>query len=239
MIGTTTKPLHILEVGLAWPPDTFLRAKLAGLAMRGIRVTVASYSQHESDFTLPGVEVVRMPRRDGPLWRAGLEAARELMVLARRRPKRLRALLVGPGRSALRPPAATPGQGPRRKPRDRILWLWLLIRLAPLEPDVVHFEWETAAVAYLPLVEMWRCPMVMSCWGGLERYAQSKTNRRWVSGVPAAFARAAAVNCVSEAMRAEAIRYGLEESKAHVIRAGVDTALFSPDTRPTQWADRV
>jgi type III pantothenate kinase len=69
--------------------------------------------------------------------------------------------------------------------------------------------------------------MVMSCHGGLDLYAQACSSP-WIAGVPTAFGRAAVVHCVSEAMRDEAIRHGLDASKAQVILAGVDSTLFAP-----------
>ncbi len=42
------------------------------------------------------------------------------------------------------------------------------------------------------------------------------------------FARAAAVHCVSKAVREEAARFGLDRAKARVIPPAVDTDYFSP-----------
>jgi glycosyltransferase involved in cell wall biosynthesis len=153
-----------VEVGLSWPPDTFLSWKLAGLAQRGLRITVGSSYECGPPFSIPGVDVV--PMSDG--------------------------------------------------------------RLAALRPDVAHFEWESAAVSHLALADAWGCPIVISCHGGLRAYGQSPSYARVLAGLPAVFDRAAAVQCVSEAEKAEAIRLGLDPAKARVIRCGVDPAVFSP-----------
>lgn len=56
---------------------------------------------------------------------------------------------------------------------------------------------------------------------------------------PALFARAAAVHCVSEAIRRKAVRHGLDPAKAHVIRSGVDPDFFSPGERSESGDFRV
>ena len=45
---------------------------------------------------------------------------------------------------------------------------------------------------------------------------------------PEVFAHAAAVHCVSEAVREEAVRFGLDRAKARVIHPAVDTDYFRP-----------
>ena len=49
-----------------------------------------------------------------------------------------------------------------------------------------------------------------------------------VRAYPAIFARAAAVHCVSEGVREEAVRFGLDRTKARVIHSAVDVDFFSP-----------
>ena len=212
----TAAPVHLVEVGVAWPPDTFLRHKLAGLARRGFRVTVVAASGGNTGFRLPGVEVVWMPARTESSVRMALGACRDCLRLGLARRGRL---------SGVRTAAARPG---RKGARARLRWLRRAAALASLEPDLVHFEWETAAVRYLPLVDLWRCPMVMSCRGGLDLYARAPSHSKGVASVAEAFGRAAAVHCVSEAAREEATRYGLDPDKAQVIRSGIDIGAFAP-----------
>lgn len=217
---TPAAPPHLVELGLAWPPDTFLRRKLVGLARRGFRITVvAPYGERVPVEPADGVEVVWMPSAHEPLAVAVLLAVRDCARLRVRDPARLAAVRTAWRRLRYRPR------------RERLRWLRQLAALAPLDPDVVQFEWESAAIGLLPLLDLWACPMVMSCHGGLDRYARSPSHFRAVSGVAAAFHRAAAVHCVSDAIRAEALRHGLDPVKARVIRPGVDPAAFAPAPR--------
>jgi glycosyltransferase involved in cell wall biosynthesis len=219
--------LHLLEFGLAWPPDTFLREKYTGLARGGVRITVVSYRQSEQPLLIPGVELVPMPARGLAIWRVVLGIGADLVRLARRRPRRAGWLLSKRARSLMRHEhgPSTPYSPTRR---DRLEWIWLLVRLAPFQPDVVHIEWESVAVAWLPVLDLWSCPSVMSCHGGLDVYARSLFTAGWVAEVPRAFARVSAVHCVSDAMLAEALRHGLPQDKAFVLRAGIDTGRFVP-----------
>jgi glycosyltransferase involved in cell wall biosynthesis len=209
--------LHVVEVGLAWPPDTFLLRKLEGVARRGVRVTVVAAPGAAAAASQPGVDVVRLPNTDDGVVKLGPRAAADLLGLALRDRRRLRRVL----RALARLPRPT-------TLRRRLGWARVFARLEPLGPDVVHFEWESAAIKYLPLVDLWGCPMVMSCRGGLDLYSQSDTHRRALDGLADAFDRAAAVHCVSDAMRAEATRHGLDPRKAQVIRSGVELELFTP-----------
>jgi colanic acid/amylovoran biosynthesis glycosyltransferase len=95
------------------------------------------------------------------------------------------------------------------------------------KPDVVHIEWEGVAADFLPLFEACRCPVVVSNHGGI--HVRPKSGWQRISdSYPAVFAQAAVVHCVSEAVREEAARYGLDRSKARVIRTATDVDFFSP-----------
>jgi colanic acid/amylovoran biosynthesis glycosyltransferase len=213
---------HLLEVGLRWPPETFIQHKLRRLAARGVRVTVASSMPASAPRPpIPGLELARMPHwEDRPLVQA-VGAVREAVRLLIRRPGRLRATLA-----AARGPLCPPGlrHGPGR---------WWLVRsmlsLAHLYPDVVHFEWESAAARLLPLADVFRCPVTMSCRGAdIDIYPHSPLERSWIGQLPLAFGTAAAVHCVSEATLSAAAAQGLSRSKASVIRPAVDPDFFHP-----------
>ncbi len=94
-------------------------------------------------------------------------------------------------------------------------------------PAVVHFEWESDAADYLPLVEACGCPVVVSSHGGVH-YRPRTGERRMTSAYPAIFSGATAVHCVSEAVREEAVRFGLDRSKARVIPSATDVDFFTP-----------
>src|SRR5207244_3644931 len=56
------KGIHLLEVGLVWPPETFVQWKLERLASRGFSVTVAGRpSKGEWRARLPGIRLRRQP----------------------------------------------------------------------------------------------------------------------------------------------------------------------------------
>jgi colanic acid/amylovoran biosynthesis glycosyltransferase len=218
--------LHLLEVGLSWPPETFIQHKLRRLHARGARVTVASNLHARAPTPrIPGLELVRMPHWDeGPLTQAAGAVWQAVRLLARR-PLQLRAALA-----ATKGPLASPGlrRGPGR---------WWLLRsifsVARLSPDVLHFEWESAAARFLPLADVFPCPMAMSCRGAdIDIYPHSPLERSWIGQLPLAFDTAAAVHCVSDATLAAAVAQGLSRSKASVIRPAVDPDFFRPTEDP-------
>jgi colanic acid/amylovoran biosynthesis glycosyltransferase len=176
------RPLHLLEVDLNWPPETFLQWKLQALAAHGLRVTVAGRSaQHSREPRLKGVDLIRLPT-----W------------------------------------------GERR--RQRLLEALGRARLSRLRPDVVQFEWESAAVYWLPLYDRWGAPVVVSCHGGgLNVHPRTGSSERVVREYPTVFRRAAAVHVVSEALAKEASRYGVAPERTWLIRPAVDPDVFRPD----------
>jgi glycosyltransferase involved in cell wall biosynthesis len=219
--GTT---LHLLEVGLRWPPETFLRWKLEELAKRGYRVSVASTDTRDEAAILDGVQLVRIPggSDSAPRKLAGLLMNGGMLLVGH--PSRFARLC----RAVVRP--AVP---PRRRGVFPLLRrLRVAFVLARLRPDIVHFEWESAAVYNLPLFDVWGCPVVVSCHGsGIHVHPHTGENEHVVEGYEAVFRKAAAVHVVSDAMRRDATRYGLDPAKARTIRPAVDPSLFRPSAR--------
>ena len=209
--------MRLLEVGIRWPPETFLRWKLERLAARGIEVTVASSAVFDPIATVASVELVRIPSR-----RMTGSAALRIVVCEApallARPRRLARLLRG----ILRVPAAA-----RHHYGGRGRMLAMCARLARLRPDVVHFEWTTSATAYMPLFEVWQCPVVVSCHGTIDVHVPGREHH--LERLPELFRRAAVVHCVSESVRNEAVLLGLDPAKARIIRQGVDPTIFAPD----------
>jgi colanic acid/amylovoran biosynthesis glycosyltransferase len=217
---------HLLEVGLTWPPETFVQWKLQSLAERGFRVTVASLaSTVEPGLELPGLELRRVRNSGFSLPRHLAGIAWDGAALAASDPARLRRLVA----SVRHPPVE-----PRRDGAVPALKrLSAYVPLARVRPDVVAFEWETAAVHYLPLFDVWRTPVVLSCRGSsLNVYPYSGGAEHWVRGYETAFARAAAVHVVSRAMQGEAERFGADPAKIHLILPGVDPDRFRPPEQP-------
>lgn len=213
------RPLHLLEVGLRWPPETFLAWKLEGLAARGFRVTVASRSIFDPGARLRGVELVEIPRPT-TTWPARRLIARQGLALLVTAPRRLFRLLRNISRL---PPAALRRYGHMSR------LLTLCLPLARLRPDVVHFEWNTSAALYLPMFDVWRCPVVTSCHGSdISIYPHLPGEALYAAQLPEVLRRASIVHCVSESLKREATDLGLDPAKARVIRQGVDPQLFRP-----------
>lgn len=224
---------HLVEVGVRWPPETFVGWKLEGLAARGMRVTVASRSVFDPEARLRGVELVPIPPRP-----TGARAARRailgslgLLVTA---PRRFVRLLRGVRRHV--PPTI------RRRRYGGILGaLAMWLPLARLKPDVVHFEWHTAAVDHLPLFDVWGCPIVTSCRGSdTAVYPHVPGFEDYATRLPEVLRRAAAVHCVADSQKREAVELGLDPARAWVVRPAVDPALFrlaSDASRPLPGTD--
>src|SRR5581483_1127718 len=116
--------------------------------------------------------------------------------------------------------------------RFRIQMLRRFARLARLSPDVVHFEWESAAGFYFPVLAAWDVPVVVSCRGSLHFDPYVPGNERWVKRLPHVLARAGAIHCVSEAMRREVLARGVDPQKIHVIRPSVATRWLEASSAP-------
>jgi glycosyltransferase involved in cell wall biosynthesis len=97
---------------------------------------------------------------------------------------------------------------------------------------VVHFEWNTAAVIFLPLTRVWRCPAVVSCHGSdLNVRPHIRDAELWRTSLACSLDAADAVHCVSAALAAEVARYGCEPSRTWLIRPAVDPATFRAGPR--------
>ncbi len=214
--------LHLVEVGVRWPPETFLRWKLEGLAARGMRVTVASRQIDDPGARLQGVELLALPQRGGQRRRPVTVAWRALSV-GIRSPRRLMRLLRGVKRMA---PAY------RRRYGGTLGLLPLYLPLARLAPDVVHFEWEHAAALYLPMFDVWRCPVVISCHGSeLTVDPHLPGGESYAALLPELLRSATAVHCVSQTLRTRVLELGVPAERSTVILQGVDTTVFRPHAR--------
>jgi len=212
-----SRPLHLVEVGVSWPPEAFLCRKLEGLAARGMRVTVAASLVLDERVELRGVELLRMPHSraggSGPAWRAAIAL---LLTSPRRLVRLVRNVRQVPAELAIRH-GGTKGL------------LRMCLPLARLRPDVVQFEWNIAAVDHLPLFGVWRCPVVTSCRGSdVTVYPHVPSLRAYADRLPEVMRRAHAVHCVSESLVHDARDFGLDPAKTRVIRPAVDAELFRP-----------
>jgi colanic acid/amylovoran biosynthesis glycosyltransferase len=210
--------LKILCAGLSWPPETFLTGLIKGLADAGVEVTIACKRKPDDDWlSHPRVHWLYTPD-----WQSILPA----------RSLRLgwmmcRALACAPGDIRLFTPSIKMVQG-----RVARLRMWYqLLPFAGYRWDVIYFPWNFAAFNFLPLFDL-NCPVVVSCRGSqinVTSVASPDSIRPAIAaGLRATFQRAAAIHCVSEAIKLEAMRYGLDPGKARVIRPAVDLDLFLP-----------
>jgi len=219
----TERPLRVLDAVLLWPPESFLARKFAALAARGVEITVASTAPRSRAMDrVEGARLLRVPSASAPRPLKAAQLLAGAAALLVRRPGRLIALVRAT--AARRPPAKG-----RPRPAEALSYLTRFMKLARQEPDVVHFEWETAAAHYLPVAEVLTCPMVVSCRGAnVHLFPHVPGHQRWVGRLPAVFERAALVHCVSDAIKREAVALGLDPAKARVIRPAVDPDVFSP-----------
>jgi colanic acid/amylovoran biosynthesis glycosyltransferase len=211
---------HLLEVAVRWPPETFVGWMLEGLAARGMSVTLASRQVEDPDATVPGVELVELP--SGPRTPRGIARilARYALPLLLTMPRRLLRLVRAVRRAS--PPL-------RRRHGGTLGLLALCVPLARFRPDLVKFEWNTAASDYLPLYEIWDCPVVTSCRGSdTSVYPHIPVLEHYALMLPDVMAGVDAAHCISESLKREAVGFGLEPAKATVIRPGVDPDLFRP-----------
>jgi glycosyltransferase involved in cell wall biosynthesis len=219
--------IHLLEVAVRWPPETFLCWKLEALAREGLRVTVASPAAVcDRSARLEGVRMRRIPEWSETRREVVLGILRDGLALLVRSPARLVRLVGAVRRSG------------RRDRWDALAALRSFLPLARMRADVVHFEWNGAAVHYLPLLEVWRSPAVVSCHGGeVTAHPHQPGAERFANTLSEIFRRADVVHCVSEATRREAMRYGLDPGRTALIRSAVDPGFFHPPPGPRPSRD--
>jgi colanic acid/amylovoran biosynthesis glycosyltransferase len=215
------RPIHLVEVGVRWPPETFLQLKFERLTALGFRVTVISVASHDdARVHVKGARLVRLPapgeHRLG-VWGRVIWKAVALLVT---RPARLRAIVA-----ALR--SSVPS-GPQLGAHDALARLPAFLPAARLRPDVVHFEWPWRARYYFPLVDVWKRPFTISCRSGHYEVPAHTSEARIV---PLLFAKAAAVHCVCHALERAMAQHALPHEKSWVIRTAVDEKFFRPNDR--------
>jgi glycosyltransferase involved in cell wall biosynthesis len=202
--------VRVLVAGLSWPPETFLARLLGGLADAGLHITVATGRRPDAAW-LARANFAWLPVPD-----SGMPAPHRLL----RTGAELGRVVVQSG-ADLRRALNGPGERGRLLPFVGRSW------------DVVYFPWNAGAIANLPLFDL--APVVVSCRGAQVNIAPHNPERAAIrDGLRETFGRAAAVHCVSAAIRDEAAAYGLDPEKAVIIRPAVDPAFFHPSrgTKP-------
>jgi len=206
---------RLLVVGVKWPPETFLARLVAGLAEAGVQVTIATERRSH----------ISWPNQSNVNWLYTSNWLHQILSVSGSVVKRtggsdIRKLQGAKRRKTL-----------FRRPRglfDRI-WRWYCSRpFASQDWDIIYFPWNSAAIAYPALFEL-GCPVVVSCRGSQVNVAPHNPKRELIrDGLRETFQRAAAVHCVSESIKLEAMQYGLDPTKAWVIRPAVDPQFFYP-----------
>ncbi|MCC6862424.1 MAG: glycosyltransferase family 4 protein [Bryobacterales bacterium] len=208
--------MKILIIGVRWPPETFIRRRIDALLEAGVRVAVAASAVAPGNAASGPVELIRVPAWSGG-WLGRLFTLGRLLCAA---------FLRSPGGTPRILAAAWSHAGDRTGLGQ---WLTRLLPFAGVRADVAHFEWNFAAVDFLPLFDLLRCPVVVSCRGSQIQVAPHNPARReLVDGIRRTFERAAAVHAVSERIVQEAEALGLDRTKAVVIRPAVDPQFFIP-----------
>ena len=216
-------PLRVLVPGLKWPPETFLARLFRGLAARGIQMTLVATEPPDAAWReIANIEVLVVSGWRGSIPLRLARFGRRLGSATVRSPRETRQLID-----------AVHSVNGNESPIER-LYYWL--PLAGRDWDVVYFPWNSAAIAYRPLMDM--RPSVISCRGAQINVAPLNPERASLrNGLAETFDRASAVHCVSDAIRREAAYYGLDTAKATVIRPAVDPSAFRPAERGPRSPD--
>jgi colanic acid/amylovoran biosynthesis glycosyltransferase len=202
-------------VGGRWPVETFIALRLKGLAQRGFTVRVATNrgTPSQNSQRLEGVQWKPLPVWSGSPLRIIWDLIRMLLSGFARAPLRTWRILHLPV-----PPKMS-----------RLSNAHMLLPLATEQADLLHFEWNMAAVWYLPLVDLLGCPMIVSCRGSQVHIAPHNPSRTSeTSALPKTFQKAAAIHCVSQAISREVVTMGADSAKVHVITPAVDPETFQP-----------
>lgn len=206
--------MRVLMVGSSCPPETFLARLFQGLTSAGIEVTVACSRRPQADWLVH------------PCFRWLPTSAWSESL-----PQRLLHLSAQTGGALIRDPASAVRRLRRSFQVAGRSGVTDWNRFAPFVGrrwDVIYFPWSSGAISYLPLFE-WGMPVVVSCREAQANVAPHTPEYLTIrEGLRATLERAAAVHCVSAAIREEAIYYGLDPAKATVIRPAVDPDFFVP-----------
>ncbi|MGH7410396.1 MAG: glycosyltransferase family 4 protein, partial [Candidatus Methylomirabilis sp.] len=212
------RPLRLLVAGISWPPETFLEGLIRGLATAELDVTIAVGRRPDPEsFSAAGLHFLRTAAWNGSI---PLRAARLAALWCR-------AMILARHEVRLISPHVRRASGWVSRLRT---W-YLLLPFVGRRWDVIYFPWNSGAVAHLPLFELGR-PAVLSCRGSqisIAPHARRRVAAR--EKLQSTFQKAAAVHCVSHAIRKEAMRFGLDPMKSHVIHPGVDPEVFRPSER--------
>jgi len=211
-----SQPLRLFIVGINWLPETFIARKLYGLADAGFLIDVLVEKPATQGSGHPNIRLRYIPY---PMMSALLPTLASIGEAA----------ISVPGRVRLYRDAWKAASGAAASRREALLLFAGALPVLKAKPDVVHFEWNSAAIYYLPFYHLFGCPVVISNRGAQMQIAPRNPRRAELKeGLVESFRRAAAVHCVSDAIRDEAVTYGMTPDKAWVIHPAVDPSFFTP-----------
>jgi colanic acid/amylovoran biosynthesis glycosyltransferase len=216
------RPSVVLET-FSFPKlsETFIVNKFVGLLDRGLDVYVASRESRPAEWLhfphsgrRPEVRGrVRVTRRGRPRWLVAPAAVAALLRCLVARPRATARYLSG---------------GWRRFGARAIGRLYLDASLVRLGPDVLHFEFGTAAVGRMYLKDLLGCKVVVS-FRGYDLNFVGLDDPHYYREV---WERADALHFLGNDLLRRAIGRGCPDDKPRVvIPPGIDTALFDPGAR--------
>lgn len=216
--GSVGSNLSILVAGISWPPESFLVRLILGLAESGMNVTIASEKPLNPVFG----SNARLHWLPAPTWSGPI--SKRILRLGW---MTARARLFASSDVAIFNTFI-------RKNRSWVARQHNWYRILPFAGkrwDIIYFPWNTGAMNYFPLFEL-GCPVVISCRGAQINVVPHNPRRSEIQhGLHQTFDRASAVHCVSEAIKEEAIKYGLNPDKTWVIYPAVSPDYFKPNER--------
>ena len=189
--------------------ETFIERLLTGLAAEGFELTLESKGKPDAAWL----------RQHGIAWRFGPRSFVRTDVVGQVRRNGAASVLTSVGRAA-----STAVRGP-----------------APLVGvfDVVYAPWLNTLIDH-PRLRRCGLPILTSCRGALVTIAPWDPGRPgYASELGAVFQDATLVHCVSDAIVADAVAFGLDPVKARVIRPAVDPAVFHPPASPPPSNERL
>lgn len=205
----------LLIVAIKWPPETFILRRITWLSELNIHIRVAAATPNAIKNASPSknIQVFRLlDSRSSVLVRA-LNIILNIVWLLKS-PRKLKTIWDSAHNLPL---------------RVRLSYFSKSLRLARENPDIVHFEWNSAAIDYMHLFDVWNCPVVISCRGSQVQIVPHNFERQdFVDRLRTSFEKAQAIHCVSLAMQDAVESVGAAPEKITVIRPAVDPTVFKP-----------
>jgi colanic acid/amylovoran biosynthesis glycosyltransferase len=208
------REIKVIFAGLSWPPETFIERLIRGLMEGGVEVTVACDVKPACDwFSSPNFRWLWTP-----FW-SGIPLTKRLWSQF--------ILLVG---GLVRDSAAVWKilRLDAESFTERLKNWHKLLPFVGRSWDVIYIPWNFGAIEYLLLFDL-GIPVVVSCRGAqINIEPHDPGSKGILDKLRLTFQKTTAVHCVSEAIKNEASRYGLDPRKARVIHPSVDPGFFRP-----------